>query len=212
MVKINFKELQNKKFNRLTIIREDCTDNNSMLSRKAIICECECGKEVRVLLYNLKNGHTKSCGCLKEEHRQGSIKHNLSTTRICNIWHLMKSRCYQENCNGYESYGGRGIVVCPEWLNDLNAFYEWAIKNGYKENLTLDRVNNNGNYEPSNCRWVTKRFNSQYKGSTILDENKARGIRMLIGAEYRLIDIAKYYGITPSHVSHIKNNDLWRVI
>ena len=83
------------------------------------------------------------------------IKHGLHGTRIYNIFNGMKGRCYCKEHFAYESYGGRGITVCDEWRNSFQAFYDWAMSNGYRDDLTLDRINNDGNYEPLNCRWIT---------------------------------------------------------
>lgn len=105
----------------------------------------------------------------------GSSTHNDTKTRLFKIWSGMKERCYREKHSHYKNYGGRGIKVCEKWKNDFGEFKEWAINNGYKENLTLDRINVNGNYEPSNCRWATqkeqhnntrKNHYIQYKGKT----------------------------------------------
>ena len=85
------------------------------------------------------------------------LKHGLSHTRIDNIYKSMISRCYCKRNNRYARYGKRGVRVCDEWLNDKNAFFEWAFSNGYAEDLTIDRIDVNGNYEPSNCRWVTQK-------------------------------------------------------
>lgn len=90
--------------------------------------------------------------------------HGLSKTRLHTIWHSMKGRCLYKSTNQYKNYGGRGIKVCNDWEKDFVSFYNWAIDNGYKDGLTLDRIDVNGNYEPSNCRWVTR--NEQYKNTT----------------------------------------------
>ena len=89
--------------------------------------------------------------------------------RLDNIYHGMKLRCYNSNHNAYQNYGGRGITVCDAWKNSSKAFFEWALANGYEEHLTLDRINNDGNYEPSNCRWITPReqaYNRRTKSNT----------------------------------------------
>lgn len=98
-------------------------------------------------------------------HHNGNPKHGLSKTRIHRIWHSMYCRCYYKSTNGYKNYGGRGIKVCEEWkhLEGFVKFYNWSIKNGYKENLTLDRIDINGDYEPSNCRWVTPKYQSNHR-------------------------------------------------
>jgi len=89
----------------------------------------------------------------------GKIVHGLKKTRRYEIWCGMKKRCYNENAHAFERYGGRGIGVCPEWENDFKAFYDWAENNGYRKNLMIDRINNHGDYEPLNCRWVTNIIN-----------------------------------------------------
>lgn len=82
-------------------------------------------------------------------------RHGLANTKLYKSWQRMKVRCYNKNYSHYKDYGGRGIAVCDEWLHDVVSFYNWAMDNGYQEGLTLDRINVNGNYEPSNCRWIT---------------------------------------------------------
>lgn len=120
-------------------------------------CKCDCGKIVFVVGANLRNGHTKSCGCI------GKTKHGRSKSRLYEVWRGMKKRCYCKTSSGYEYYGGRGITVCEEWKNSFSSFEKWAFANGYDENAkqgdcTLDRINVNGNYEPSNCRWVDMKY------------------------------------------------------
>ena len=115
-------------------------------------CDCDCGNTCYVNTGRL-GITTNSCGCLKiDSHRT----HNMSKTRLYNIWTLMKGRCFNEKSSGYKNYGARGITVCDEWLKFEN-FYEWAMNNGYREDLTIERKNNDGNYEPSNCKWADLR-------------------------------------------------------
>jgi hypothetical protein len=112
----------------------------------------------------LNNGNTKSCGCLsidkaKEQGKQSAkIKDTpISKTKAYKVWCDMKARCYDINNDHYKDYGGRGIKICNEWINDSLAFYNWAKLNGYKKGLKIDRINNNGNYEPNNCKWSTQK-------------------------------------------------------
>ena len=112
------------------------------------LCRCDCGKEKIILQSNLMGGHTKSCGC--KEHLRS---HGMSRDRIYTTWHAMKARCTNPNLPVYKHYGGRGISYCKEW-EKFELFYKWAKQSGYEENLTLERIDVNKGYEPSNCTWI----------------------------------------------------------
>jgi len=121
------------------------------------LCSCVCGKTTVALSYKLRNGRKRSCGCLHHDVLvQRNYKHGLAHKhKLYSVWNGMKERCANPNNNRYHCYGGRGIAVCENWINSFENFYNWAIENGYKEGLSIDRINNNGNYELSNCRWTT---------------------------------------------------------
>lgn len=127
--------------------------------REYYLCKCECGEYLVVEKPSLRNGNTKSCGCLDLENK---TKHGMFGTRIYNIWARMKSRCDNPKNQQYKNYGGRGIKYCYDWKY-FEKFYSWAKENGYSDNLTIDRIDVNGNYEPSNCRWITMKEQQRNK-------------------------------------------------
>src|SRR5699024_2379123 len=116
------------------------------------LCECICGNVKIVMLSNLRGGQVRSCGCLKKENPQ-NITHGQKGTRLYRIWAGMKTRCLNPNDRAYLQYGGRGIGICAGWI-DFEGFFEWAKNNGYKSDLTLERIDVNKNYQPDNCTWI----------------------------------------------------------
>jgi hypothetical protein len=138
-------------YNKLELINLYNKNNKQYAKTKCI----NCGKEKDLKAYELFNIKQNSCRC-------NIVKHGLNKSRIYAIYHNMKDRCYNPNCKAYKNYGARNIIIYKKWLNDdgfIN-FYNWAIINGYEENLTIDRKNVDGNYEPNNCRWITKSLNT----------------------------------------------------
>lgn len=148
-------DLTGHKYGRLTPLK--MVERNSS-NKVQWLCLCDCGNTVKVTTGHLRSGHTKSCGCYNiDSSVESSTTHNGKGTRLYEIWEGMKKRCNNPNSKYYHLYGGRGICVCDEWQNDFSAFRDWAMANGYEDNLTIDRMEVDGNYEPSNCRWATRK-------------------------------------------------------
>lgn len=156
-----FIDLRGQTFGYWTVLRFDCVS----CKKSKWLCKCQCGTIKSVYSDTLRNGRSTSCGC----HSRDFMKtKKIATTyglyhrdkKLYGIWGNMKTRCKNKNIDKYYRYGGRGITVCEEW-QEFPAFYEWAIANGYRDGLTIDRINVDGNYEPSNCQWLTRSENSK---------------------------------------------------
>lgn len=140
-------DMTGQRFGRVTVIKKVTGKNKS---RTYWQCKCDCGNEFTTTRQNLIQGATKSCGCYNKEL---STKHGMYGTKIYRTWSALKSRCTNSNNHQYKNYGGRGISLFEDWF-EFDSFYQWAINNGYDDSLSIDRIDNDGNYEPSNCHWT----------------------------------------------------------
>lgn len=156
---MNAEDLSGKRYGRLIAIELiGKTKQGNALWR----CKCDCGKETIARASTLKSGNTQSCGCYRSEYwRSQMTKHGECNSRLAHIWYSMRARCRNQNNPAYRNYGGRGISVCKEWDDSFEAFREWALSNGYDPALSIDRVDNNGNYEPHNCRFADRKTQSK---------------------------------------------------
>lgn len=154
-------DLTGLRFGRLAVIERA---ENSADGRARWLCKCDCGQSKVVLGEHLKKGRTKSCGCAKSESSSKRFrKHGWRNSKLYRIWSSMKDRCNNSACRAFDDYGGRGIRVCHAWQDDFSIFQQWALLNGYKEGLSIDRTDNDKGYFPENCRWTDKKTQGNNK-------------------------------------------------
>ena len=174
-----FVDLTGQRFGKLVVIERVYNGRKDAHWR----CKCDCGKEVITSTGHLKDGHTKSCGCYSRSLlKETATKHGQYKTRLYNVWWSIYTRCYVKSSNRYKQYGDKGIIMCDEWKNDFMTFYNWSMENGYKEDIdkngrnqiSIDRIDNNGNYETNNCRWVDRKTQAN---------NKSINVKFLIAGE-----------------------------
>lgn len=151
-------DISGEQFTRLTAIAPTEKRDGTFV---VWLCRCICVNLTEVRGRHLRTGRTKSCGCLRRQNNKSWQKHGESRTRLYNIWKIMVQRCFNSNRENYRYYGGKGVTVCSEWLNNYPAFRNWALDNGYADNLTIDRIDNDGNYVSDNCQWITRAENSR---------------------------------------------------
>ena len=193
-------EMIGRRFNRLVVVSEEEARTKPSGQKTTMYkCICDCGNYVIVSGTHLRSGHNQSCGCLKEEQK------TIGTDRLATIWRGMVSRCYSENNDSYPRYGAKGITVCESWKNDFKVFRSWALKHGYNDSLTLDRIDNSKGYEPINCRWESykKQANNRKNNVTIT----FKGITHTITEWSDLLDInagrlyrRKYKGMSDEEI------------
>lgn len=175
-------DLSGMRFGKLTVLSELNGDGKY----KTWTCLCDCGNTRIANGNQLRSGHAKSCGCM-QILCPNARTHGLKHTREFSIWCDIRKRCYNENSKGYLFYGARGIKMCPEWKSSFLEFYKWAQLNGYDKTLSIERMDNNGDYEPRNCKWATRAEQSRNKRSTIYVE--------IMGVKKPLIEWCEIFGV-----------------
>ena len=170
---------------------------------KCIICLQEIEKRLEIGLRD------QSCGCNKDEHK---TKHGGYYTKLYKVWVSMKQRILNPTTKFYKDYGGRGITICPEWTESYIVFRDWSLSNGYQEGLEIDRKDTNGNYEPSNCRWVTHKENMRNRRNNKLSLEKANEIRALYNSGYYTQkQLAEKYNVSRRLIGNIINSKIWKI-
>ena len=189
------KNLVGKRFGKLVVLAR-----HGLINGKAMwLCQCDCGNTIITRGYCLLNGESTSCGC-------NVIKHGKSDSRIYKIYTHIKGRCFSTTHDNYHNYGGRGITICDEWLDKDNGFmnfYNWAMENGYSDDLTIDRIDVNGNYEPSNCRWATRleQANNKRNSTYVTYKNET----------HTITEWARKMGFNYGTLKSRLNSSLWTV-
>ena len=184
-----------KKNNFLTVIGISRDKSN----KKVLICQCDCGNVKKIQPYHWKAGIVKSCGCKNSQllsEANTVLKHTEELDRLRRIYNGMKQRCYNPNIDNYSNYGGRGISICEEWLNDREAFIEWALSHGYSNNLSIDRIDVNGNYEPSNCRWATDKQQRNNQRPRKAGGNRKKVVFDICGVKLPAREWCRKYGVS----------------
>ena len=170
------------KYGRLIIIKEIERDKHN---KRCVQCLCDCGNKIEIEFQSLRSGNTTSCGCYwSEVVRKVNITHGMTYAPLYNTWRGMKERCFNHKASNYSNYGGRGISICDVWIS-FEAFSKWALANGYRDNLTIERKDNDGDYEPDNCRWATR-----------LEQNNNRRTNHMVTYQGKTKSIAEWSRIT----------------
>lgn len=193
-------DLTGQKFSKWTVLNLSHKNNN----RETVwLCQCECGNTNTIESSSLTKHRSTQCkSCSKSKHRQAY--HGLYP-----VWANIKYRCLNENSSAYKNYGGRGITICDDWKNDFKAFYDWGVAHGYQKGLQIDRIDNDGNYEPNNCRFVDCATNIRNQRGTKLTIDQSKDIRYALSQGLTCSSLAKLYRIGEERIRLIKLNRAW---
>lgn len=193
------KDETGNRYGRLYVVKY-CGKDNSYAAQ--FLCKCDCGKDVIATGSNLRKGHTKSCGCFQKDIARKNIKryvsgddfvppsnkkHGHRKDRIYKEWCLIKQRCYNRNRDHSDRYYYRGITMCDEWKDSFVSFYNWAVSNGYRDDLFIDRIDNDKGYSPDNCRWATRKQQMLNREVTVYIEHN--------GEKKTLVEWCEKFGI-----------------
>lgn len=208
MRKIGIKEQVTKgdRFGRWTVIEEVDSLQTSSHKIRRLLCKCDCGTEKIVRYDNLIYGISRSCGCYMREFNsknRSKFPKDATKSRIYTIWNGIKCRCFTKSSVSYKRYGEKGITMCDEWRNNFMAFYDWSMANGYIDGLTIDRIDSKGNYEPSNCRWVTYKQQANNTSSNVWI--------VFNGERHTLATWGSILGIQPQTLNYRINHAKWSI-
>lgn len=190
-------DLTNQTFGDLTAIAKATNGGRAI----RWTCRCACGNQAVVFSCHLRKGHSTSCGCK-------SIKHKGVGTRLYRIWNGARNRCNNPNNPDYPIYGGRGITFSPEW-DDFTKFRNWAIENGYKKELSIDRTNNDTGYSPDNCQWSSNIEQGQNRSTNVLDGDTVSTIKTLAKYGAKTKEIADSLNLKIATVHSVTKNNRW---
>jgi hypothetical protein len=201
---------------------------SSKIRRNCAIYRCDCGNEYEAVISVVNSGKDyqfcKECYKTKKSKalKKARTKHGQSGTKLGSVFRSMKARCNSPKCNAYKNYGARGIKVCDEWMNDSSSFFKWALANGYKEKLQIDRIDNNKGYSPENCRWVERHVNAQNKRprkkksnlpiGTFSHHNRSKIYKCKISDKKKIIYLGAYktkYESAKAYNDYIEKNNTY---
>lgn len=169
------------RFGRLVFIEDLGTKKYAGSMRRFGIFKCDCGNEKEIICGSVSRGLTTSCGCYQRDiAKEVNTLHGLTNHPLRRVWSHMHDRCYNQNDARYSTYGARGVVICDEWRDNFLVFYNWAINNGWKTGLQIDRIDNDGNYEPSNCQFITRKENCAIGKRSIQSNNTSGYVGVII--------------------------------